>query len=114
MPTELSDLTFSVPSEFKEFEKENPSLFVPEYAQDSKGQKFMRRKGSSFVYKVDMEDGCTCVKCGADIISAEVSHPIWDGPFPASGSGKCHYEDVPYCPRCEAKPDYQGMPITVK
>jgi len=38
---------------------------------------------------------------------------IWDGPFPMSGSGRCHYESVPYCPKCEEKPNIHGSPIRV-
>lgn len=52
--------------------------------------------------------------CGAEIVSQQVAHPIWDGPFPCSGSGRCNYEDVPYCPQCEEPPNYNGAPITPK
>ena len=54
-----------------------------------------------------------CNKCNSDIMSATVAHPIHDGPSPLSGSGRCHYEQVPYCPKCEEKPDYNGDFITV-
>lgn len=52
-------------------------------------------------------------KCGTEIEGATVAHPIWDGPFPMSGSGRCHYETIPYCPKCETKPDFRGAPIDV-
>lgn len=52
-------------------------------------------------------------KCGETIMAAQVAHPIWDGPFPMSGSGQCHYETVPYCPKCETKPSFHGAPIDV-
>jgi hypothetical protein len=52
-----------------------------------------------------------CAKCGAAALSAQVAHPVWDGPFPCSGSGQCEYEDVPYCPTCETKPAFDGSPI---
>jgi len=52
-----------------------------------------------------------CLECGSLIMSAVVAHPIWDGPFPGSGSGKCEYEDVPYCPVCEEEPSFHGTPI---
>lgn len=52
-----------------------------------------------------------CKKCGERILVAIVAHPIHDGPFPLSGSGKCKYEDVPYCPKCETKPSFHGSPI---
>jgi len=49
-------------------------------------------------------------KCGTEILGASVAHPIWDGPFPCSGSGRCHYETVPYCPKCEIQPSFHGFP----
>jgi hypothetical protein len=49
--------------------------------------------------------------CGEILMNATVAHPIWDGPFSCSGSGRCHHETIPYCPRCETKPDFQGAPI---
>jgi len=60
------------------------------------------------------EGGGYTHSCGTEIMGAEVAHPIWDGPFPCSGSGQCHYETVPYCPKCEEKPSYSGSPITPK
>jgi hypothetical protein len=52
--------------------------------------------------------------CGTEILSKRVAHPIWDGPFPCSGSGQCEYETVPYCPKCEEEPSSSGAPITPK
>ncbi|MBA7558665.1 hypothetical protein ES708_00271 [subsurface metagenome] len=52
-------------------------------------------------------------KCGTEIMGARVAHPIWDGPFPCSGSGQCSYETVPYCPKCETEPGFHGAPIDV-
>jgi len=52
-------------------------------------------------------------KCGTKIMGARVAHPIWDGPFACSGSGQCHYETVPYCPKCETEPSFHGVPIDV-
>lgn len=49
-----------------------------------------------------------CGTCGESISVAQVAHPIHDGMFPLSGSGKCNYETVPYCPNCEEKPDFNG------
>ena len=51
-------------------------------------------------------------KCGIEILAVSRAHPIWDGPFPCSGSGQCHYEQVPYCSKCEEKPSSSGAPIT--
>ena len=61
----------------------------------------------------DPENPSVCVKCGATIMAETVARPIWDGPFPCSGSGQCEYEDVPYCPNCEKKPSFYGRPIKV-
>jgi len=55
--------------------------------------------------------GWNCKECGTAIVNVRVAHPIWDGPFPMSGSGKCEYEQVPYCPQCEEKPSFHGAPI---
>jgi hypothetical protein len=55
-----------------------------------------------------------CRKCKTVILAARVAHPIWDGPFPMSGSGRCLYVNVPYCPNCEQKPDSRGLPIAPK
>ena len=52
--------------------------------------------------------------CGTEILGKSVSHPVWDGPTPLSGSGRCESETVPYCPKCENEPSSQGMPITPK
>lgn len=51
--------------------------------------------------------------CGEAIMGAEVAHPIWDGPFACSGGGRCEYETIPYCPKCEIKPGFHGAPIDV-
>jgi hypothetical protein len=109
MSSELSELTFSTPEEWEEWGKENSLVFIPEFAKSSKGQKFMKKRGSDFVYEV-FEEGCKCVKCDSEILVAEISHPIWDGPG-MGGSGKCHLENVPYCPKCEKKPNYSGSQI---
>lgn len=50
--------------------------------------------------------------CGTQIMGEEVAHPVWDSPIPCSGSGRCEYETVPYCPKCETKPNFHGSPIT--
>ena len=51
--------------------------------------------------------------CGTEILAAQVAHAVWDGPFPLSGSGRVHYETVPYCPHCEEEPNFHGTPIQV-
>lgn len=58
------------------------------------------------------EDGTwTCNACKSSIRAKTVAHPIHDGPFPLSGSGKCEYEEVIYCPKCEKEPSFHGTPI---
>lgn len=52
--------------------------------------------------------------CGETVMAAVIAHPIWDGPFPMSGSGRCQNENVPYCPKCEEKPDFHGAPIDLR
>lgn len=49
--------------------------------------------------------------CGTTLLSVTVAHPIHDGPWPGSGSGRCEYESISYCPRCQQKPSSQGEPI---
>ena len=52
-------------------------------------------------------------QCGEEIEGVDVHHPIHDGPFPLSGSGKVHIETTPYCPKCEEKPASSGSPIKI-
>ncbi len=64
---------------------------------------------------IEQSDGThKCRDCGGIILAARVAHPIWDGPFAFSGSGKCFYKYVPYCPNCEEKPSVNGSPIAPK
>ncbi len=65
-------------------------------------------------YEKDGDGGFRCKECHAVILSQRVAHPIWDGPSPMSGHGECRYEEVPYCPNCERKPNFSGAPITIK
>lgn len=60
------------------------------------------------------DNGFICPICNSEILCVTVSFPIWDGPFPMSGSGKCEKQVFPYCPKCEPRPEIQGEPITVK
>lgn len=55
-----------------------------------------------------------CAKCGGALLGVRVAHPIWDGPFPCSGSGQCKYEQAPYCPTCEKEPSQSGNPIETR
>lgn len=56
------------------------------------------------------DDGWKCKDCGADIIGAQVAHPIWIRGL-AGGYGECRYDNVPYCPNCEKKPNFNGDPV---
>jgi hypothetical protein len=67
----------------------------------SKDERYLRQEDGSY----------KCRDCGSDILAAKVAHPIHDGPFPLSGSGRCEYENVPYCPKCERKPSFHGSPV---
>lgn len=81
-----------------------------------KAEELEEQIGSRNMSKYLKQDDGTykCRDCGATIMAAQVAHPIWDGPFPMSGSGRCHYEEVPYCPKCEPEPNLHGSPITPK
>lgn len=104
-------LEFSVSEEWQKFGRENPwTSFIFETAQDSNGVEYCRKEGSKIAYR-KIEGGLECVGCGSEIKAGRVAHPIWDGHFDTSGSGKCHYEDVPYCPECEKEPNFRGSPI---
>jgi|SRR3989344_6231996 len=115
----IEHLEFSVNEEWKKFQEKNPWVsFIPEFAKDVDGQEYMKKKGGSVAYKIIKEDVkgnqiYECAECGSKIMGATIARPIWDGPFPGSGSGRCHYEKVPYCPKCEVEPNSSGIPIEV-
>lgn len=78
------------------------------------GKEYERNPNSQLIYteiKVDNKSVWFCCQCGSVIMAERVAHPIWDGPFPMSGSGECYYEPVPYCPNCETKPSFHGTPV---
>ncbi len=111
-------LEFRVNEEWEKGLKEKPWLtFVPEFAKGSDGTEYMRKRGSQHIYKIIKIDeesfNNICNSCNSDVLAAKVAHPIWDGPFPMSGSGRCYYETIPYCPKCEKKPDFSSTPIEV-
>lgn len=112
----LKELDFKVNEEWKKCAvEEGWRRFIPEFAEDSKGNKYMRRRGNSAVYKMIMEGekkySCVCTQCGSEVLSAIVRHSIWDGPGPCAGHGNVESENVPYCPKCESEPDRIGCPI---
>lgn len=45
-------------------------------------------------------------------MTAQVSRSVWELPEACAGSGRVVTEVVPYCPKCEPKPNPQGPPIT--
>ena len=107
------DLEFSVSAQWQKFARESPwASFILETATAG-GIEYHRRRGSDKVYK-KVGDGFQCVSCSSEIQTGRVAHPIHDGPFPLSGSGRYHYEEVPYCPKCEGEPNFHGLPITVR
>jgi len=120
MAIELDKLEFSATDNWEQSAKECPWLaFIPEYARDENGQQeFMRARGRTQVYRLIKREANgseehECATCNSPIMSATIAHSIWDSPIPMSGSGKCHYEGVPYCPKCEEKPKFHGSPIEI-
>ena len=68
------------------------------------------------VYEVIKEsepqaDGSWKHKCGTTLMSVRVSHSVWDGLFPCSGTGEVRWETVPYCPSCQTRPSTYGNPV---
>lgn len=72
---------------------------------------YEKKVNSKIVYKMNNDESYNCLNCGGDILGERVAHTILDGPFPLSGSGRVRYEIVPYCPKCEQKPNFHGTPI---
>ena len=90
--------------EWREAGGRDHKIFV---AKCSCGLEYHRRKTGRVVYVLNRESFC-CSVCNGDILVAEVSHPVHDGPFALSGSGRCEQEYVPYCPQCEEEPNSNG------
>jgi len=73
------------------------------------GAHYQSRTGSFLLFKTTNNgDDWNCTTCGSEIQGTTVYHPIHDGPFPLSGSGKVYKECVPYCPKCEEEPNSSG------
>jgi len=77
-------------------------------------EKFNFRRGEIERRISENFDDLVCRRCGAKAVTETVAHPIWDGPFPMSGGGSCHYEGIPYCPNCDERPSSHGSPIAPK
>lgn len=98
----------------KELQFEKRGISVSQAHCDSCGVYYQKRSGSTEVYKTaDGGEGWSCAACGTEVQGTEVAHPIHDGPFALSGSGRVQNEVVPYCPKCETKPSFHGEFITV-
>lgn len=70
-----------------------------------------RQKQDWIKYKKQIDGTFKCLECGSTIMSAKIAHPIWDGPFAMSGGGQVFNEEVPYCPKCDRKPNFHGSPV---
>lgn len=53
------------------------------------------------VYELRADGKYYCRKDGSLILGRIVTVPVWDGPFPCSGSGMVESYQTPYCPKCE-------------
>jgi hypothetical protein len=73
-----------------------------------------RERSDTVRYERQQDSSYVCRECGTAVLKIRVAHPIWDGPFPTSGSGKCRYEEVFYCPSCEREPNPSGAPVAPK
>ena len=72
---------------------------------------YHKKLSQEHAYKSVNED-FTCTKCGSGILIVEIAHTIHDGLFALSGPGKVKREQMPYCPKCEEKPNSNGKFIT--
>jgi hypothetical protein len=64
-----------------------------------------------YVAKEGSFDRLECLKCGTAAERAEVVHEIRHERLSLLGTEKNQYENVPYCPACERKPDPNGTLI---
>ena len=69
---------------------------------------YEKRNTGSVLYVRKPNDTYRCGDCGRPVFPAEVIHPVHDGLFPLSGSGRTETENVPYCVECEDKPSVDG------
>jgi len=75
--------------------------------------RYHKKSNNETIYKY-VSDSWVCTKCGDGIKAKVVAHPIHFGLFELSGTGKCKYENLPYCPNCEKEPSFYGKIITEK
>jgi hypothetical protein len=102
---DLNSLNFEIDPSWK---AAPAGFFIPEFATAPDGTRYMRGTGRKIPYRMEENGDCVCTVCGGLIMAAGVCHSIHDGPFPLSGSGRVHHEEIPYCPKCETKPDSCG------
>ena len=74
-------------------------------------QEYLRKKGSQTIY-LKTNEGYSCLDCNNEILSVDRIHSVHDGIFPLNGSGDVQHEPIPYCPKCEDKPNDVGGFIT--
>ena len=113
----VCQLEFKIKPEFLDKLEKQPWLnFIPEFAQDPSGQIYMRKRGSLIIYKQIKNKNkrqYICIKCGAKILSSDISHLIWNHYSESFDLEKCVPESIPYCPNCEKIPEYVGKSIRV-
>lgn len=71
-----------------------------------------KRESGNFNFYERKGDVWLCKTCGSVIAASIKYFPVWDGPFPCSGSGEVISENIPFCPTCEERPDSRGTPVT--
>ena len=98
--------------EFRTVNVDDWTAFKPEEATSKDGTVYLRDRERQIVYR-KIDGGYQCVGCDEIVMGEKIAHPIWDGPFSMSGSGRVYSEIVPYCPKCEEKPSYHGRPISI-
>jgi len=60
---------------------------------------------------IERPGGYECRDCGATILATR--HSLWNSAFPQSGTGRV-IGGIPYCPKCEKKPDIDNCPVAPK
>ncbi len=74
---------------------------------------YHKKLSQKHAYKCTNND-FICTECGNEILVGLIAHPVHDGLFALSGSGQVKQEQMPYCPKCEKKPNPNGKFITLK
>lgn len=75
---------------------------------------FERKAGGETIYVELPEFSLKCLKCETPIATIAVTHKIEDGVERYFGEkNRIRVEAVPYCPKCEEKPDFHGNSIPI-